>query len=264
MEKLLVIKIGGNVVDNPTLLLSFLKTFATSPYKKILIHGGGKVATELSKQMGLEVRMVEGRRITDEDTLKVITMVYGGLINKKIVASLQALRCPALGLTGADGALITAQKRPVKNGIDYGFVGDIENVNGPFLINLLNSGASPVIAPISLQLETGQLLNTNADTIASVISIALSKHFHTHLIYCFEKKGVLRDVNDEDAVIPEIAFEEFQQLKRDGIIYEGMIPKLDNAFQSLQAGVQELSIGHAANLEAMINGVKASCTKLLI
>ncbi|HYG38921.1 MAG TPA: acetylglutamate kinase [Cytophagales bacterium] len=264
MEKVFVIKIGGNVVDNDNLLQFFLKKFANLPFKKVLIHGGGKIATEMSKQMGLEVKMVEGRRITDEATLKVITMVYGGLINKNIVGKLQSFNCNAIGLTGADGNLISSKKRPIKSGIDYGFVGDIELVNVDLLTTLLNANVSPVVAPISYEKKQGQLLNTNADTIASVLAIALSKFFNTHLIYCFEKKGVLRDVSDENSVIPEISHAAFQELKEAGAIFEGMIPKLDNAFQSMQSGVQALSIGHAENLEAMVNGEKSSCTQLLI
>ena len=264
MEKVFVVKIGGNVVDNDSLLQSFLQKFAQIPYKKILIHGGGKIATEMSKQMGLEVKMVEGRRITDEATLKIITMVYGGLINKNIVGKLQSYNCDAIGLTGADGSLIVSTKRPIKNGIDYGFVGDIEKVNDQLLSTLLKSNISPVVAPISFEKSQGQLLNTNADTIASVLAVALSKHFHTHLIYCFEKKGVLKDVNDENSVIPEISFNKFQEMKATGAIFEGMIPKLDNSFQSMQKGVQELSIGHAENLDTMVASKNASCTKLLV
>lgn len=264
MEKIFVIKIGGNVIDNEALLYSFLKKLAAIPYKKVLVHGGGKIATELSKQMGIEVKMVEGRRITDEATLKIITMVYGGLINKNIVSKLQSLNCNAIGLTGADGNLITSKKRPIKNGIDYGLVGDIEEVNVDLISTLLNSTITPIVAPISYEKEHGQLLNTNADTIASVLAIALSKFFNTHLIYCFEKKGVLKDVNNEDSVIPEISFNNFQELKLSGAIFEGMIPKLDNAFQSMQKGVQALSIGHAENLKEMVELKASSCTKLLI
>jgi acetylglutamate kinase len=264
MEKVFVVKIGGNVVDNDSLLQSFLQQFAKIPYKKVLIHGGGKIATEMSKQMGLEVKMVEGRRITDEATLKIITMVYGGLINKNIVGKLQSYNCNAIGLTGADGSLITSNKRPIKNGIDYGFVGDIEKVNDELLKTLLNSNISPVVAPISYEKHHGQLLNTNADTIASAIALALSKHFHTHLIYCFEKKGVLQDVNDDTSLIPEISYAKFQEMKSTGAIFEGMIPKLDNSFKSLQEGVQELSIGHAENLDIMVSSGRNACTKLLI
>lgn len=264
MEKVFVIKIGGNVIDNEVLLHSFLKKFAQIPHRKVLIHGGGKIATEMSKQMGLEVKMVEGRRITDEATLKIITMVYGGLINKNIAGKLQSLDCNAIGLTGVDGSLIISNKRPVKNGIDYGFVGDIEKVNSDFLATLIKSDITPVIAPISYEREHGQLLNTNADTIASVLAIALSKMFDTHLIYCFEKKGVLKNIHDEDSVIPEISYSAFQELKSSGAIFEGMIPKLDNAFQSMKNGVQALSIGHAENLGDMVAEVKGTCTKLLV
>lgn len=263
MEKLFVIKIGGNVVDNPILLNSFLKKFSQIPYKKILVHGGGKVATEMSKQMGLEVKMLEGRRITDEATLKIITMVYGGLINKTIVSKLQSMECNSIGLTGADGNLISSHKRPIKNGIDYGFVGDIEEVNIKLMANLLNADIAPIVAPITYQRDSGQLLNTNADTMASALAIALSNSYHIHLIYCFEKKGVLKDVNDEDSLISKISFEEFQHLKSTGAIADGMIPKLDNAFQSMEKGVQALSIGHAENLEAMVESGSSSCTKLI-
>src|SRR5688572_17990683 len=200
MEKLFIIKIGGNVLDNAAALQSFLKNFASIAGRKILIHGGGKIATRIGDQLGIESKYVNGRRITDAATLDVVTMVYGGLVNKQLVAQLQLLGCNAMGVTGADGNLLHARQRPVKE-IDYGFVGDIteESVNRNLLVSLLNQGIVPVFAPLTH--TNGHMLNTNADTIASVLAVGLSKDFEVRLIFCFEKKGVLRDINDLDSVI---------------------------------------------------------------
>ncbi len=246
--KLNVIKIGGNVIDNSENLHRFLKDFASLEGYKILVHGGGKVATQLSATLGIEAKLVDGRRITDIETLRVVTMVYAGLINKNIVASLQAVGCNAIGLTGADGNFIKAKKRPVKT-IDYGFVGDIdENSISPENINkLMNAGFVPVFSALTHDGE-GQLLNTNADTIASALAVALADAFETTLIYCFEKKGVLQDIDDEDSMIREIDPKRYEELKVQQIIAGGMLPKLDNAFSAIACGVKAVIIGHADEL----------------
>ena len=250
---LTVVKIGGNVIDNSKNLHEFLKSFTDLPGYKILVHGGGKVATKLSDELGIEAKMVDGRRITDIETLRIVTMVYGGLINKNIVAQMQSYGSNAIGLTGADGNLIKAKKRPVKD-IDFGFVGDLDenSVNSDFLSNLLRIGAVPVFAALTHDGD-GQLLNTNADTIASSIAVALSKNFETSLIYCFEKKGVLKDVDDDDSVISEIKSSEFDTLKDQGIIAGGMLPKLHNAFAAIKNGVKDVYIGKADELELLKN-----------
>lgn len=250
---LTVVKIGGNVIDNSKNLHEFLKSFIDLPGYKILVHGGGKVATKLSDELGIEAKMVDGRRITDIETLRIVTMVYGGLINKNIVAQMQSYGSNAIGLTGADGNLIKAKKRPVKD-IDFGFVGDLDenSVNSDFLSNLLRIGAVPVFAPLTHDGD-GQLLNTNADTIASSIAVALSKTFETSLVYCFEKKGVLKDVDDDNSVISEIKSSEFDILKDQGIIAGGMLPKLQNAFAAIKNGVKDVYIGKADELELLKN-----------
>ena len=254
MEKIFVIKIGGNIIDTENDLETFLKMFAAIQQPKILIHGGGKLATELAADLGIEQKLVEGRRITDTATLKVVTMVYGGFINKNIVAKLQSYNCNAIGLSGADANLISADKRIV-NEIDYGFVGDIKpnGINTSFLQLLFENNITPVIAPVTHN-NQGQLLNTNADSIANEIAKALSKQFDVHLIYCFNKKGILKDVNDENSVIKTITRETAGDLKLEGSIYEGMIPKIDNALQALAAGVHKVSLGHALELDEIING----------
>lgn len=251
MEKLYIVKVGGNVIDNSKKLYDFLRDFSHLKGRKILIHGGGKVATDLSKTMGIEAKMVDGRRITDIETLRVVTMVYAGLINKNIVAQLQQQDCNALGLTGADGNLIQAVKRPVKD-IDYGYVGDLdaESVNVSGFSTLLNAGFVPVFSAITHD-GAGQLLNTNADTISSTIAQALAKSFDVNLVYCFEKKGVLRDVNDDASVIPNISASEFEQLKADNIIAGGMLPKLQNAFAAIQNGVSSVYIGESSELSLL-------------
>ncbi|MXV50047.1 acetylglutamate kinase [Pedobacter sp. HMF7647] len=250
-DKLYIIKIGGNVIDNSRNLHEFLKDFHDLEGFKILVHGGGKVATELGKDLGVEPKMIDGRRITDVETLRIVTMVYAGLINKNIVAQLQFRGCNAIGLTGADGNLIRAQKRPVKE-IDYGFVGDLHetSVASHMLSKILEDGLIPVFSAITHDGE-GQLLNTNADTIASAIAVAMSKHYETSLIYCFEKKGVLKDVDDDDSVVREIPSGDFEQLKSDGIVAGGMIPKLHNAFEAIKSGVSEVFIGKADELDQL-------------
>jgi acetylglutamate kinase len=250
MEQLLVIKIGGNVIDNEAQLQTLLQQCAALPRPFVLIHGGGKLATQLAETMGIPQQMVDGRRITDAASLKVVTMVYAGYINKTIVAQLQALDCNALGLCGADGNTILAHKREHPT-IDYGFVGDVDAVNAAFLAGLLQQGQSVVMAPITHN-GNGQLLNTNADTIAQEIAKALSQYFAVQLLYTFEKPGVLLDANNDNSVIPTITPADYQQLKAAGKIFAGMIPKLDNAFAALQAGVQKVIIGQATQLDLLI------------
>jgi acetylglutamate kinase len=247
MNKLYVIKIGGNVLDDEAALDQFLKDFASIQSPKILIHGGGKIATKIGDRLGIESHYVNGRRITDEPTRDLVTMVYGGLINKQIVARLQQLNCNALGVTGADGNMIKAVKRPVKD-IDYGFVGDItsNSVNSTLLYFLLKQNVMPVFAPLTY--ADGAILNTNADTIASVLAIALSKHFDVRLIFCFEKKGVLKDVNDNHSVIRLLTESSYKQGLDQGIFADGILPKLENAFAAIHSGVKEVLIGEANDL----------------
>jgi acetylglutamate kinase len=248
MEKLFVIKIGGNVIDDETKLSEFLSSFAKIQEKKILVHGGGKMATNIGEQLGIKSKYINGRRITDDATIDLVTMVYGGLINKKIVAQLQSLNCNAIGLTGADGNLIPATKRPVK-GIDYGWAGDIESekLKAESIRLLLNAGMVPVFAPLTHD-EQGHILNTNADTIASALGGALSKLYEVRLIYCFEKKGVLENAEDEDSVIQHITKEKYLQLLAEQKLFAGIIPKIDNAFAAIDAGVKEVLIGGAGDL----------------
>lgn len=247
-QQLHIIKIGGNVIDNSENLYHFLKDFTALDGYKILVHGGGKIATQLSETLGIEPKLVDGRRITDIETLRVVTMVYGGLINKNIVAQLQRFGNNAIGLTGADGNFIRTKKRPVK-AIDYGFVGDIDekSIDPKNLQKLMEAGFTPVFCAITHDGE-GQLLNTNADTIASALGVALSKLFETTLIYCFEKKGVLQDINDENSLIREIDPDRYEELKKEQIIHSGMLPKLDNAFTAINCGVKAVIIGHSDDL----------------
>ncbi|MBL7864132.1 MAG: acetylglutamate kinase [Cyclobacteriaceae bacterium] len=247
MNKLFVTKIGGNVLDNEESLLKFLKDFASIQAPKILIHGGGAMATKIGNQLGIESKYVDGRRITDRQTLDLVTMVYGGLINKQMVAHLQQLGCNALGVTGADGNMIKAVKRPVGQ-LDYGFVGDItpDSVNSTLLYFLLRQNVVPIFAPLTH--GDGMMLNTNADTIASVLAVSLSKHFDVRLIFCFEKKGVLRDVKDEQSVIRQLTESSYKQQLTQGIFTDGILPKLENSFSALHAGVKEVLIGEASDL----------------
>ena len=249
MSELTVIKIGGNIVDKPDALEIFLKDFSKIDGPKILIHGGGAIATEMSKKMGIEIKMHEGRRITDYETLKLVTMLYAGLINKQIVATLQKMGCNALGLSGADGNSIPATRRSPEP-IDFGYVGDVDpnTINASFLKTLLARGICPVFCALTHD-GNGTLLNTNADTMASSISIALSRDYCTKLIYCFEKEGVLSDPDNPDSVIPLITYSSFQRLKEEKKIKEGMIPKLDNAFNAIKNGVSQVVIKHASNLD---------------
>jgi acetylglutamate kinase len=250
LSKLSVIKIGGNIIDDPTATARFLRNFSIGSEPKILVHGGGKVATQMAEKLGLETKMVDGRRITDEKMLEVVTMVYGGLVNKNLVAHLQSLGCNALGLTGADAGIILARKRG-KGAIDYGFAGDVEKVNAIQLLAFLQQNLTLIIAPLTYD-ENGQILNTNADTMASAIATALASHLEVNLVYCFEKKGVLQNPEDDDSVIPEISMENYVRLKQEGIVSKGMIPKLDNAFAALQNGVKDVLICHADNVVTRI------------
>ena len=254
MEQLTIIKIGGNVIDNSEKLHQFLLDFTALPGNKILVHGGGKIATELGESLGIEAKMVDGRRITDIETLRIVTMVYAGLINKNMVAQLQAKNCNAIGLTGADGNVIKAIKRPVKT-IDYGYVGDLttNSVSSATLTSLLNAGLVPVLCAITHDGDT-QLLNTNADTIASAVAVAMSERYDTRLVYCFEKKGVLRQVEDENSVVREIRSGEFDALQADGTVVGGMIPKLHNAFEAINKGVSAVYIGKADELNELESG----------
>jgi len=246
MDRLTIIKVGGKVVENQASLDALLDQFKRISGYKILVHGGGSTATQIAEKLGIETKMVDGRRITDAAMLDVVTMVYGGLVNKKIVAALQARNCNALGLTGADLSLITARKRPVKD-IDYGFVGDVEDVNSRELRLLLAENVVPVIAPITHD-GYGMLLNTNADTIASEIAADLASVFNVFLFYCFEKRGVLLDPENESSVIFEMDTDLFNQYKEEGIISAGMIPKLENGFNAKRKGVKEVLITNAESI----------------
>lgn len=242
MDKLTVLKVGGNILDNPAFLDNLLDSFSALSGKKILVHGGGKIANVLMEQLGVKPNMVDGRRITDERTLEIVTMVYAGLINKQLVAQLQKRGCEALGLTGADANIIPAVKRPVKD-IDYGFVGDVypTDISSNTIAGFLGMGLVPVCAPITHNGD-GDLLNTNADTIASSIAIALAPYYQVNLVYCFEKNGVLMDPLNENSVIPKIDIQLFNTYRSSGIISAGMIPKLENAFKAIGAGVSQVTI----------------------
>lgn len=247
MNRLFIIKIGGNVLDHPDALSKFLHDFASIKEPKVLIHGGGKIATKIGNQLGIESNYINGRRITDAATLDLVTMVYGGLVNKQIVATLQNIGCNAIGFTGADGNLIKAIKRPVKD-IDYGFVGDIkqDSVNTSLLYFLLKQSTVPVFAPLTH--ADGKMLNTNADTIASVLAVAMSKHFDVRLIFCFEKKGVLQDVHNLDSVIHHLPKKMYEDLLGKKAFVDGILPKLENAYAAINAGVKEVLIGEAGDL----------------
>jgi acetylglutamate kinase len=252
MAKLYVIKIGGQIIDDEEKLSAFLAKFAAIAEHKILVHGGGKLATKLADQLKIPQQVVDGRRITDAETLKVVTMVYAGYINKNIVAILQANGCNAIGLTGADGDSILAHRRkhPV---MDYGFVGDVDMINSGLISSLLNQNLSPVFAPITHD-QQGQLLNTNADTIAQEIAAGLTSDFEVTLIYTFEKPGVLMDSSDDSTVIPVINPDSYKELRDKEKIFAGMIPKLDNAFSALNKGLEKVVIGKAEDLVGLIKG----------
>lgn len=262
MQKLLVVKIGGSIIDDTVALDRFLQAFATLPHHKILVHGGGKLATELSAKLGIETTMVEGRRVTDDATLRIVTMTYAGWINKSIVAALNAKGVTAIGLTGADAKILPAVKRPVKE-VDYGWVGDLNNkeVNSTALKTFLENKTTPVIAPISAD-SSGNLLNVNADTVARTLAEAMSAHYEVTLIYCFEKNGLLSDINDEESVISEITLTKADELKNTGVISAGMLPKIDNAFGAIANGVKAVLIGHAAQITPLANGVHNTGTTI--
>lgn len=247
-EHLSVVKIGGNIVDHPEALESFLSDFHRLEGRKLLVHGGGVMASRMAVRLGIETKMVQGRRITNAETLKLVTMVYAGWINKNMVASLQKIGCNALGLSGADGNTIPALRRPPVP-VDYGFVGDPcpEKVNANFISQLIEGKITPVFCAITHD-GNGSLLNTNADTVAYSLATAMSGKYHTTLYYCFEKEGVLKDVSDPESLIPSINREEREAYKQQGIIAGGMIPKIDNSFQAIEQGVSEVIILHAKNL----------------
>jgi len=251
-DKLTIIKVGGKIVEEKESLDSLLRDFAAIDGFKLLVHGGGRSATKVAAQLGIETLMIDGRRVTDDAMLDVVTMVYGGLVNKKVVARLQSLGIDALGMTGADMDIIHSHKRLVKS-VDYGWVGDVDRVNGEALSALLRSGVVPVIAPLTHDGE-GHLLNTNADTMAGETAKGLAPFFDVSLVYCFEKPGVLRDENDDESVIAEIDPALFASLKEEGIVTGGMLPKLENAFNALDAGVSEVVITRASALDDLSLG----------
>lgn len=246
-EKLTIVKVGGKIVEEEESLARLLADFAAIDGHKLLVHGGGRSATRIAAQLGIESQMVNGRRITDAEMLKVVTMVYGGLVNKSIVAGLQAKGVNALGLTGADMNVIRSVKRPVKD-VDYGFVGDVEKVDAALLGDLIARGIVPVMAPLTHDGD-GHMLNTNADTIAGETAKALAAQFDVTLMYCFEKKGVLSDENDDDSVIPHIDRKRFEALVADGIIQGGMIPKIENSLSAVEAGVSRVIITLASAID---------------
>lgn len=246
MDRLTIIKVGGKVVEDPESLNQLLDQFCKISGNKLLVHGGGRSATEIATKLGVETKMVEGRRITNKATLEIVTMVYGGLVNKKIVAGLQARGCNAIGLTGVDLDLVRAHKRPVAE-IDYGFVGDVDDVNSSELRLLINENVIPVVAPLTHD-GKGTILNTNADTIASEIAIEFSNYYSVYLFYCFEKMGVLRDANDNSSLIYDLDIELFKEYQNTGIIKDGMIPKLENGFRAKKNGVKEVLITNPENI----------------
>ena len=252
MEKLTIVKVGGKICENPKSLNALLSDFASIEGNKLLVHGGGRLATAMAERLGIETKMVDGRRITDDQMLEVVTMVYGGLVNKRIVAGLQARGVNALGMTGADMNILLSHKRPVKT-VDYGWVGDVDRADGVALKSLISQGVVPVIAPLTHD-GKGNILNTNADTMAGETAKALASLFDVTLAFCFEKEGVLRDENDDHSVIPVINRALYAELKEQGIVSGGMLPKLDNAFATLDAGVKEVIITKADNLRNLARG----------
>lgn len=255
--KITVVKVGGGIVEDEKSLSALLDKFARIEGLKVLVHGGGRSATKVAEQLGIQQTMIGGRRITDAETLKVVTMVYAGLVNKNIVAQLQARGVNALGLTGADMNVIVSHRRPIKQvkmedgtvqPVDYGFVGDVDKVNADLLADLIAKGVVPVVSPIGHDGQ-GNLLNTNADTIASQVAIALAQHFEVTLMFCFEKRGVLRDPEDDNSVIPQITASDFPRLVEEGIVSGGMLPKLENSFAAISAGVKEVVITQADQID---------------
>ncbi len=258
MQKLTIVKVGGKVVEEPESLRKLLEDFSTIEGAKILVHGGGRSATAMAEKLGVKTEMVGGRRITNKEMLDVVLMVYGGLINKNIVAQCQALGMNAIGLTGADLNIIKAVKRPVKD-IDYGYAGDVVSVQAEQLQNLLKTDAVPVIAPLTHD-GNGLMLNTNADTMAAETAKALAIGYDVSLVYCFEKPGVLGDPDDNGSVMPVLSYSDFKKYQEDGTINEGMIPKLDNGFDALNAGAKEIVITSASSL----NKLNYSGTRLML
>ena len=248
MEKVTIVKVGGAIVEDNEQLAQLLTDFAAIPGKKVLVHGGGRRATKVAAALGIESKMVNGRRITDAQMLEVVTMVYGGLVNKNLVAKLQAKGVNALGLTGADMDVIHSHKRPVKDGVDFGYVGDVERANGTMLQTLIQEGITPVMAPLTHD-GNGNILNTNADTIASETAKALAPYYDVTLIYSFEKKGVLSNPDDDNSVIPVITRSDFEKYQADGTIGGGMIPKIENALAAVDAGVKEVIITLATAID---------------
>lgn len=245
--ELTIIKVGGAVVEDSTTLNTLLDDFATMQGNKLLVHGGGRAADKMLNRLGVEIKKVDGRRITDKETIDVVTMVYAGLVNKNIIAQLQKRKVNALGFTGADLNIILSHKRPVKT-IDYGFVGDVDSVQTEVLFSLIEQGAVPVVSPITHD-GNGQLLNTNADTIASELARALAKSCNVTLVYCFEKPGVLMNANDDNSVIETLTYDKFKEYQASGIINEGMIPKLDNGFDAIRMGVKSVVITNTDGLK---------------
>ena len=243
-EKLTIVKVGGAVVEDEVQLAQLLKDFSTIEGRKVLVHGGGRKATKVAEALGIESKMVGGRRITDADMLEVVTMVYGGLVNKHVVARLQALGADAIGLTGADGDILRSHRRPPKNGVDYGFVGDVERVDGAKIAHFIESGLLPVIAPLTHD-HQGNMLNTNADTMAAETAKALASLYSVTLVYAFEKPGVLSRPDDDSSVIPVITHSDFERYRDMGTISGGMLPKIENALQAVDAGVEQVVITHA-------------------
>ena len=251
-EQLTIVKVGGNIIDDVGMLNDFIQIFSGINGRKLLVHGGGKIATKTASSLGIETKMIEGRRITGDDMIDVAVMTYAGLVNKKMVALLFKEGIQAIGLTGADGNAILASKRPVKNGIDYGWVGDVEEVNGSFLYSLLQGGTTPVFCALTHDGD-GQMLNTNADTIANEVALALANFYDVTLNYCFELPGVMKDINDPGSLIKEMDLNAYQKLKSEGAIVGGMIPKLDNAFAAISQGVSRVNILNATSLAQLDN-----------
>lgn len=243
-QRLTIVKVGGAVVEDEVQLKQLLHDFTAIEGAKILVHGGGRRATQVAAQLGIETKMVDGRRITDGDMLQVVTMVYGGLVNKHVVASLQAMGQNAIGLTGADGGIIRSVRRPLKNGIDYGFVGDVKAVDSEAIARFIEGGLTPVIAPLTHDGQ-GSMLNTNADTMASETAKAMARHYDVTLVFAFEKPGVLANADDDTSVIPHISHDDFVRLKADGTISGGMLPKIENALSAIDAGVERVVITSA-------------------
>jgi len=261
-QQLRIFKIGGKVVEDKAQLSAFLESFAKLHGNKILVHGGGKWVSEMSQRLGVEVKMIDGRRITNADTLEVVKMMLAGVANKNVVSQLQGYDCNAIGLTGADGNTILAEKRPLKNGIDYGFVGDVKIVNSEVIQKLINAGLVPVFVAMTHD-GAGNLFNTNADTIASSVAVGMSTDFNVELNYCFELNGVLKDINDPLSVIHEITQNNYAKLKENGIINSGMIPKIDNAFDALSSGVQQVRIMNSKHIIKLAEGQNQVGTTIL-